>query len=58
MQNLELAAEIQEHQSLMKTCEVMVKKFQSEIQNGDCRDEAEGWSNVAAAFTLQAKQKL
>ncbi|KAG2257400.1 hypothetical protein Bca52824_076694 [Brassica carinata] len=30
-----LAAEIQEQQSLLKTYEVMVKKFQSEIQNKD-----------------------
>ncbi|KAK9669080.1 hypothetical protein RND81_13G107700 [Saponaria officinalis] len=31
----EIAAEIQEQQSLLKTCQVMVKKFQSEIQNKD-----------------------
>ncbi|PIN05324.1 hypothetical protein CDL12_22134 [Handroanthus impetiginosus] len=34
-QNSRLAAEIQEQQSLLKTYEVMVKKFQSEIQNKD-----------------------
>ncbi len=32
-QDSRLAAEIQEQQSLLKTYEVMVKKFQSEIQN-------------------------
>lgn len=34
-QDSRLAAEIQEQQSLLKTYEVMVKKFQSEIQNKD-----------------------
>ncbi|KAA8549992.1 hypothetical protein F0562_001651 [Nyssa sinensis] len=35
LQDSRLAAEIQEQQSLLKTYEVMVKKFQSEIQNKD-----------------------
>ncbi|KAK5812647.1 protein GRAVITROPIC IN THE LIGHT 1 isoform X1 [Gossypium arboreum] len=34
-QDSHLAAEIQEQQSLLRTYEVMVKKFQSEIQNKD-----------------------
>ncbi|XP_038682283.1 protein GRAVITROPIC IN THE LIGHT 1-like [Tripterygium wilfordii] len=34
-QDSRLAAEIQEQQSLLKTYEVMVKKFQSELQNKD-----------------------
>ncbi|KAG6669729.1 protein GRAVITROPIC IN THE LIGHT 1 [Carya illinoinensis] len=34
-QDSRLAAEIQEQQSLLKTYEVMVKKYQSEIQNKD-----------------------
>lgn len=34
-QDSRLAAEIQEQQSLLKTYEVMVKKFQSQIQNKD-----------------------
>lgn len=34
-QDSRLAAEIQEQQSLLKTYEVMVKKFQSQIQNRD-----------------------
>ncbi|XP_042017853.1 protein GRAVITROPIC IN THE LIGHT 1-like [Salvia splendens] len=34
-QDSRLAAEVQEQQSLLKTYEVMVKKFQSEIQNKD-----------------------
>ncbi|KAL8526853.1 hypothetical protein ACS0TY_015913 [Phlomoides rotata] len=34
-QDSRLAAEIQEQQSLLKTYEVMVRKFQSEIQNKD-----------------------
>ncbi|CAI8600746.1 unnamed protein product [Vicia faba] len=34
-QDSRLAAEIQEQQNLLKTYEVMVKKFQSEIQNKD-----------------------
>ncbi|XP_047334532.1 protein GRAVITROPIC IN THE LIGHT 1-like [Impatiens glandulifera] len=34
-QDSRLASEIQEQQSLLKTYEVMVKKFQSEIQNKD-----------------------
>ncbi|KAL3843629.1 hypothetical protein ACJIZ3_001032 [Penstemon smallii] len=34
-QDSRLSAEIQEQQSLLKTYEVMVKKFQSEIQNKD-----------------------
>lgn len=34
-QDSRLAAEIQEQQSLLKTYEVMVKKFQSEIENKD-----------------------